>query len=296
MKIVITAASGNIGHRAAEQVVAAGAEAVLLSRQPSKLSALTARGASVQPVSSDDAQGILKASRGADALFWLAPPNPGATDLRDWYRQTATAAAQALRENHIPRVVCISSVGAGSGPDQGTISFAAEVEEIFQRATGNVLILRPGYFMENCLGQAESIRREGVLSFPYAADHDMPWISTDDIGDVAAKYLLDGGWAGQWTRNLLGPENLTLTEVAALLSRVSGRPVRYVQVSLEAVQHQLTAQGVNPTVRKQLGDLFRALGDPNGIYATARTPEAFTPTTFETFARNKLLPLLTTGG
>ncbi|SEU22219.1 NmrA family NAD(P)-binding protein [Stigmatella erecta] len=295
MKIVVTAASGNIGARVAEQVVAAGAEAVLLSRHPAKLAALSARGAQVLPVGSDDAPGLLSAAKGAEALFYLAPPNPGAKDLRDWYLQTATAAAQAVREHRIPRVVCISTVGANANAPLGTVSFAAEVEEIFNRAAPNVLHLRPGYFMENCLAQVEPLRH-GVLSFPYAEDHDLPWISTDDIGDVAAKYLLDGSWAGHWTRNLLGPENLTLTEVAALLTRVSGKPVRYERVSEEALQQQLRAQGVSPTVQKQLGDLFRALGDPQGIYATARTPEAFTPTTFEAFARNKLLPLLATGG
>jgi len=35
------------------------------------------------------------------------------------------------------------------------------------------------------------------------------------------------------------------------------------------------------------------MSDPVGVYATARTPEAFTPTTFEQFARSKLLPHLT---
>jgi uncharacterized protein YbjT (DUF2867 family) len=294
MKVLVTAASGNIGSRVAERVVAAGAEAVLLSRHPAKLSALSARGAQVLPVGSDDAAGLLSAARGADALFYLAPPNPGAEDLRDWYLRTATAAAQAVREHRIPRVVCISSVGATAEAPLGTVSFAAEMEACFNRAAPNVLHLRPGYFMENLLAQVDSLR-QGVLSFPYAEDHDMPWISTDDIGDVAARYLLDGSWAGHWTRNLLGPENLTPPEVAALLSWVSGKPIRYERVSEEALQQQLHAQGVSPTVRKQLGDLFRALGDPQGIYATTRTPEAFTPTTFETFARNKLLPLLATG-
>jgi uncharacterized protein YbjT (DUF2867 family) len=295
MKIVVTAASGNIGARVAERVVAAGAEAVLLSRHPAKLAALSARGAQVLPVSSDDAQGLLPAARGAEALFYLAPPNPGAQDLRGWYRQTSTAAAQAVREHHIPRVVCISTVGASAEAHLGTIGFAAEFEELFNRSAPNVVHLRPGYFMENCLAQVESLRK-GVLAFPYPEDHDLPWISTDDIGDVAAAYLLDGRWAGHWTRNLLGPENLTLAQVAAVLSRVLGRPIRYERVSEEALQQQLRAQGVSPTVRQQLGDLFRALGDPQGIYATARTPEAFTPTAFETFARTKLLPLLATGG
>jgi hypothetical protein len=36
--------------------------------------------------------------------------------------------------------------------------------------------------------------------------------------------------------------------------------------------------------------LYRALGDSDGIYATVRTSEAVTPTKFEQFTREKLLP------
>ena len=41
--------------------------------------------------------------------------------------------------------------------------------------------------------------------------------------------------------------------------------------------------------RCSLGDLFRALGDPNGVYVTVRTPDAVTLTTFEQVVRQKLV-------
>ncbi len=55
------------------------------------------------------------------------------------------------------------------------------------------------------------------------------------------------------------------------------------------MKQQLALTGATPDVQQELGNLFRELGNPNGIYATARTPEAFTPTTFEQFATDKLL-------
>ena len=47
-----------------------------------------------------------------------------------------------------------------------------------------------------------------------------------------------------------------------------------------------------PNDQRELGNLFHALGDPNGIYATPKTPETTTPTTFEQFTRKKLLSLI----
>jgi uncharacterized protein YbjT (DUF2867 family) len=289
MKIVIAAASGNIGRRTAQKVVQAGAETILLTRQTEKLADLAAQGATVKPISSDDPQGLIEVTQDADALFWVTPPKLDALSLRDWYIQTAMAGARAVRENSIKRVVNISSLGAGASEGLGTVTFVGTVESIFNQTLSNVLHLRPGYFMENFLGQVKFIEQDNAVYFPYASDHEIPWISTDDIGDEAAKYLLDDRWAGQWTRNLMGPENLTLPETTAIVSRVLNRSIEYVQVTVESIQQQLLLTGATPDVQRELGNLFRALGNPDGIYATARTPEAITPTTFEQFAIHKLL-------
>jgi uncharacterized protein YbjT (DUF2867 family) len=300
MKIVIAAASGNIGRRTAEKVIQAGAETVLLARNPDKLADLVVgvasgqenRGAIVQPISSDDSQGLIEVTQQADALFWLTPPKLDVPNMKDWYFHTATAGANAVRANGIARVVNISGIGAGAKPNLGTVSFSGDVESIFNETGANVVHLRPGYFMENFLLQVEAIGRDRVVRFAYPSDHDIPWISTDDIGDVAARYLLDRHWAGQWTRNLMGPKNLTLIETAAILSQVLGYVVEYDRVSIESLQQQFAAMGATAEVQCELGDLFRALGDPDGVYATARTLDATTPTTFEQFVKHKLLPNL----
>ena len=290
MKIVIAAASSNIGRRTAEKVIQAGAKTILLARHPEKLADLVAQGAIVQPISSDDAQGLIEITQQADALFWLIPPKLDAPNLRDWYFQTAKAGANAVSANDIPRVVNISSIGAGAKPNLGTVSFSGDVESIFNKTAANVVHLRPGYSMENFLAQIGTIQSDRIIHFSYASEHDIPWISTDDIGDVAASYLLDDRWAGQWTRNLMGPENLTPLETAAVLSQVLDCSIDYAQVSIESLRQQFAAMGATAEVQREMSDLFRALGDPDGIYATARTPEATTPTTFEQFVRKKLFP------
>jgi uncharacterized protein YbjT (DUF2867 family) len=292
MKIVIAAASGNIGRRTAEKVIQAGAETVLLARNTEKLADLVERGAIGYPISSDDAQGLIEVTQQADALFWLTPPKLDVPNLRDWYLHTATAGANAVRANNIPRVVNISSIGAGAKPNLGTVSFSGDVESTFNQTGANVVHLRPGYFMENFLTQVEAIGQDRVVRFPYPSDHDIPWISTDDIGDVAARYLLDSHWAGQWTRNLMGSENLTLPETAAILSQVVGYEVTFERVSIDSLQQQFAAMGATADVQREMGDLFRALGDADGVYATVRTAEAVTPTTFEQFVKYKLLPYL----
>ncbi|HZQ54877.1 MAG TPA: NmrA family NAD(P)-binding protein [Bryobacteraceae bacterium] len=293
MRIAIAGAAGNIGRRTSEKVIQSGAETILLVRHPEKVSDLVSRGAIARSVSMDNATEIVKACRGVEALFWLIPPRLDAANVREWHVQTGQAGAAAAHRNRINRVVLISSVGAGSNPNLGTISYLGEVEGIFNEAAENVVALRAGFFMENYFAQAHRIRDDAAFFFPFPEEHDLPFVSTDDIGDVAANYLLDTRWAGRWTRNLMGPTNLTPNETASIISRVWDRSVAYVQVAVESVLKLLESMGATADVQAEFGNLFRAMSDPVGVYATARTPEAFTPTTFEQFARSKLLPHLT---
>lgn len=292
MKIAIAAAAGNIGSRTAKRVSEAGAKTILLGRDVGKLDALGIGGAISVETDLSDAAAVVKATAGAEALLWLVPPASHRPSLKEWYEEVTAAGGAAVRANNIKKVVAVSSVGAGSGDNLGTVTYAGLMEEALSRLDIDFVALRPGYFMENFLSQTASIKNEGHFAFTYAPGHDIPFISTDDIGDVAARYLTDDSWAGKWSRNLMGPENITLTQAAKILSEQLNKPVAYRQNSLDAAGQELINLGLSQTVKRELIDLFKALGDPDGIYATARTPEAFTPTTFEKFVANKLMPNL----
>jgi uncharacterized protein YbjT (DUF2867 family) len=202
------------------------------------------------------------------------------------------AGAAAIRENRIPRAVLVSGLGAGMAPGLSTVSYVGDTERRFNETGAHVVHLRPGYFMQNFLTQADAIREQGVVTYPYAEDHDIPFISTQDIAVAAAQYLLDATWAGQWTRNLMGTRNLTLPECAAIIAKEWGRPVQYRRQSYPEVQQSLAQFGMSAYVQQQMTELLQALGDPNGVYATPRTPDAFTPTSFEEFVRAELLARL----
>ena len=295
MRIVIVAAAGNIGRRVAEHVLQAGSEAVLLVRNPTALPAAIAAHphTHVVPLDLTDERAVVVAAQGADALLWLVPPPPPAvSDWAQWYQTIAAAGAAAVRAHQISHVVLVSSLGAGMAPGLGTVSYVGELEQRLNATGAHVVALRPGYFMENFLAQAAAIRTQGVVRYPYAEDHDIPFISVADIAAVAALYLLHPQWAGQWTRNLMGPANLTLPACAALLAQAWGHPVRYQRQSAADLQHTLDEWGLTPSAQQEMTALFQALGDPDGAYATPRTAEAYTPTSFQEFVGTQLLPLL----
>jgi uncharacterized protein YbjT (DUF2867 family) len=250
------------------------------------------------PLDLRDEAAVVDAAAGADALFWLVPPPPiTVLGWGQWYRAIGAAGAAAVRAHGLAHVVLVSSLGAGMGPDLSVVTYTGELEQQLNATGANVLALRPGYFMENLLAQAPAIRAQGVLRYYFAADQPVPFVSVSDITAVAAHYLLPPRWAGQWTRNLMGPANLTLPQCVAQLAQVWGQPVDYQYLATAEAEQSLTLAGLPAHTQRELTTLAQALHGPFGAYATPRTPEAFTPTTFQAFAAASLVLLLNgTGG
>ncbi|KQC31417.1 NAD(P)H-binding protein [Flagellimonas eckloniae] len=289
MKIAIGAAAGNVGSRIAKKVASAGHSVILLGNKLDALKNLNIPNSSSHEVDMSNMEQVVAHTKGADALFWLVPPALGVTSLKAWYNDIIAAGVAAIKENNIPRVVAISSLGAGASDNLGTVTYVGTMERAFKEVASNVVFLRPGYFMENFLLQKNDILEKGYFSFPYATDHDIPFISADDIGDIATEYLIDKHWAGQWTRNIMGPRNINLKEAADIFSEELQQEVVYKQVTYGDIKNQFADFGANDIVQKELVDLYRALGDPNGAYATPRTHDAHTPTTLADVIRNKFI-------
>lgn len=290
MKIAIAAAGGQVGSTIVSHLrQLEGVELILLGHQVSSLNKIECKDARRLVVDISHVEEVVQATVGVDALFWMVPPVFGVPSLKEWYRRVTVAGVEAVKRNNIAKVVLLSSLGAGERENLGTVTYAGEMEASFDELDADVLSLRPGYFMENLLMQKSSLSEKNELSFPYAPGHDIPWISADDIGAVAARFLVDEKWSGHWKQNLMGPENITLSALATRMGDLLGREVKYRQSSMEEMRIQIGNWGVSPEVGKEMMDLFGALGDPDGAYATPRTFEAFTPTTLEEFYRKKML-------
>jgi uncharacterized protein YbjT (DUF2867 family) len=91
-------------------------------------------------------------------------------------------------------------------------------------------ILRPGFFAQNLAGPYRSDIRRGILSVP-AADGRVAFLDVRDLGEVAADILVEPAPHRGRAYTLTGPEAITFTQVAALLTTELGRPVSYRPVS-----------------------------------------------------------------
>lgn len=288
-KIVIAGASGNVGSQVAQKLMREDGLRLTLLSSKGTVPFETKNNEKIVKADLTDVAEIERITEGADVLFWMVPANIFCPSIKEWYDKVVASGLNAVEKNEIPKVILISALGAGIPSGKSTVAYVADMEKAFNKVAKNVLALRPGYFMENFLMQKESIINQGQFYFPYSEDHDIPFVSATDIGNAAAYYINDENWSGQWVKNLMGPENLTLVRMAEILTELVGKKVSYIKTDYQQIRNQFAEMGCTETVQQEMVELFETLGDTDGAYATPRTLEAITPTTFTEFVQTKFL-------
>ena len=76
--------------------------------------------------------------------------------------------------------------------------------------------------MDSLLRQVASIRDQGMFFGPVDPDRKMPATATRDMSAIAAQLLADEGWSGQEETPVLGPKDLSMNDMAAIVSDVFG--------------------------------------------------------------------------
>ena len=291
MKIVVTTPTGNIGSQVARGLVRAGERPLLLARNPAKIDSDLLPYVDVRQVDLQDSDAVVRETQGAEALFWLNPPNYGSADPIGNYVKSGESGARAVTENGIPRTVFVSSEGAQLGAKGGLIEGLSRTEQLFDTTGQSVVHLRAGFFFTNFLWSVESLR-QGFLAAAAPANVSLSYVDPRDIADVAVGRLLSTGWSGRHVQPVHGPTNLTFAETAKILGEVLRKPVQYVEAKDEDVRAGLLAAGfMSPETIEAFLQMYRGLRE-DFVSEDPRTPLTTTPTTLAAWAQANLVPIL----
>lgn len=246
--VLVTGATGKTGRRLIPLLMRRGAAVRAASRAP----AIAPPGA--EPVPFDWArEGTYEAARkGVDAIY-VVYGDPGvAGDPADQVGALLDGAADA----GVSRVVLLSALGVDQAPPGDAMR---RVELAVESSGIPSTILRPGAFMQNFSERhrnrlVESIRERDEIAMP-GGDGVVSWVSADDIAAVAAGALTEPGHEGKGY-TLVGPEPLTMAQVAAFVSAAAGRPVRYVEIGRAEIRATFVESGMPPDVADSISELY----------------------------------------
>ena len=287
--IVGTTPTGKIGSRVIPHLLAANERVRVVVRDRSKLPFAVRERVETVTGSLDDETVMEIALKGADSVFLVVPPSFTDNNDEAYYLRFTRPALKAIARQGVKRVVGVSVLGRWTklsehaGPITASLAKDREIEKsgVDYRA-----LWCPG-LMDNMLNSVESIKQQNAFFWPSHPDVKVPHVATQDVGARGAQFLLEKSWTGQGGCAVLGPEDLSFRDMAAIMSDVLGKTVRFQQVTAEAYKSQLIQHGANEVFAQGLVDMLNA--KDNGLdNVEPRNLQNTTPTSFRQWCEEVL--------
>ncbi|MET9915145.1 NAD(P)H-binding protein [Streptomyces sp. NPDC006476] len=286
--LVITTPTGQIGRQVVDRVLGAEQPVRVIVRDPGRLAPEVRERVEVVQGSHADPDVLMKAFTGAEAVFWVIPPDPRTENLERHYLDPTRSACEAVTRHGVERVVSVSTMGHGIEKNAGHLSAARAAEELIAGTGVKCRALRPPFFMENLLRQLDAIRNQGTFFLPSRRDRTLALVATRDIAERGAEVLLDDTWSGQGGVPVVSPDSLTPDGMAEVLGDVLELPVRYQQVPVDAYRSMMLEHGASEAMAQGVADM--AVAQNEGAYDEEHRTAQPSPTGFRQWCEEVLRP------
>lgn len=218
--IVVTGATGQLGRlviAALLKTVPAG-QIVAAVRSPEKAGDLAALGVQVRRADYTDAASLDAAFQGATKVLLISSNEIGARLAQ--HRAVIDAAKRAKVQ-----LLAYTSVLRADTSSLGLAAEHWETEQAIKDSGLPAAILRNGWYTENYTAGVPGAVAQGAI-YGSAGEGRISSAARNDYAEAAAVVLAGEGHAGK-IYELAGDSAYTLAELAAEVSRQSGKPVEY---------------------------------------------------------------------
>jgi len=286
--ILVTGATGFNGRELVRRLSARGVPVRALVRNAAKAEALPSprpapqrdAAAGVEIVEGDMArpETLAAALRGVDRAMLISSSDPMMLDVQSSF-------IEAARKAGVKHVVKLSGIMPELDSPFRFARMHGEIERRLEASGMAFTHLRAGEFMQTYFRQVPSILARNALFLPME-NAKIASIDIADIAEVAAVALTNPGHEGK-IYPLTGPQALTMAEVAAKLSTVTGKDIRYVNVAPEDAKRVQLAAGVSPYIADALAELFaeRRKGKEANVSPAVEMILGRPPISFDEFAK-----------
>ena len=245
--IAITGATGQLGHLVLQNLLktTAASQIVAIVRNPAKAEALSQQGIVVRQADYTDEAAFTAALQGVDKLLLISSSEVG---QRTPQHRNVIHAAKAAG---VKFIAYTSLLHADKSP-LGLHVEHVETEKMLADSGIPYALLRNGWYTENYLASAPPARDHGVF-IGAAGDGKIASATRADYAEAAARVIAEEGHAGK-VYELAGDEAWTLSELAAALSKQSGKNVVYQNLSEADFAAALKSVGLPAGLADMLAD------------------------------------------
>ncbi|MBJ3593066.1 SDR family oxidoreductase [Salmonella enterica subsp. enterica serovar Saintpaul] len=222
--IAITGATGQLGQHVIETLLhtVPASQIVAIVRNPGKATALSQQGITVRQADYTDEAAFTHALQGIDKLLLISSSEVGQRTPQ--HRNVINAAKAA----NVKFIAYTSLLHADRSP-LGLHVEHVETEKLLADSGIPYVLLRNGWYTENYLASAPAALEHGVF-IGAAGTGKIASATRADYAAAAARVISEEGHAGK-IYELAGDEGWTLSQLAAELTKQSGKEVVYQNLS-----------------------------------------------------------------
>src|SRR5438045_3077373 len=275
--VLVTGATGTIGRDVAGQLSGKGVSVHAGVRDQAKARKQFGADIALVPFEFENEKTFSEALEGVEKVFLLPPLLPNQLEVMNTFVDAAKRAG-------IRHIVKLSAIGVDEATQPTAVKWHAANEEHIRESGVAFTFLRPNSFMQNFITYFPP--RNGAIYLPWGTG-TASFVDTRDIASVAAKVLTSDGHEGK-IYTLTGPATIGIAEIARILSEMTGREFKYVDVPEAAARDGMLQAGVPPWQVDLVMELH-AVNKQNRWNAVTSDIENVTgtpPTDFAQFARD----------
>ncbi|EPI9049078.1 NAD(P)H:quinone oxidoreductase [Escherichia coli] len=245
--IAITGATGQLGHYVIESLkkTVPVSQIVAIVRNPAKAQALAAQGITVRQADYGDEAALTSALQGVEKLLLISSSEVG--QRAPQHRNVINAAKAA----GVKFIAYTSLLHADTSP-LGLADEHIETEKMLADSGIVYTLLRNGWYSENYLASAPAALEYGVF-IGAAGDGKIASATRADYAAAAARVISEAGHEGK-VYELAGDSAWTLTQLAAELTKQSGKQVTYQNLSEADFAAALKSVGLPDGLADMLAD------------------------------------------
>ncbi|EFJ1800170.1 NAD(P)H:quinone oxidoreductase [Escherichia coli] len=245
--IAITGATGQLGHYVIESLMKTvpASQIVAIVRNQAKAQALAAQGITVRQADYGDEAALTSALQGVEKLLLISSSEVG--QRAPQHRNVINAAKAA----GVKFIAYTSLLHADTSP-LGLADEHIETEKMLADSGIVYTLLRNGWYSENYLASAPAALKHGVF-IGAAGDGKIASATRADYAAAAARVISEAGHEGK-VYELAGDSAWTLTQLAAELTKQSGKQVTYQNLSEADFAAALKSVGLPDGLADMLAD------------------------------------------
>ncbi len=266
-RLVLTGVSGIIGRKIVENLKLSH-NCTIVTRGNQNFSHLEQQGVQIRHGSLENTSLLTDVFQQCDTalVMMIAPPQ---LEIRGpFQRKIAESLFTALKASNVRQIIHLSCIGAGRPDKTGVITGSYELERMLNwLRTRSILHLRPAFFMETLFQHLFYNPEKNILQSTLAPNLHLPLVSISDVAEIVSKNLQSPDFSGQTIQHILGPEELTMSEITAIIGKATGNhDLAYRQATREEMEYSYLACGCSATWAAEWLSCFNNLEKEDDLF------------------------------